>query len=386
MLSNPQLNIPEITKLWHQQQEQCAQIMDFYKKNDVVTGADWIEHLAIQFSDRVAIQTVHKPIDTQPIITYAKVNQMANQLSHYLLSDCTLYKTRAMVESQKSDTTHLMTQRDVVCLLMENSEYFIPTWAGLNKLGLTVANINTYLTPDRMKHSIELSGAAAIFVSRKMLPLFEKARDESEEFEIKQRRRFIKDFKVFVVDDLIDFSNTTELENPNRSECRDTVTGEDPLFYIYTSGTTGKSKAARFSNRRFIGAGVTWSIQMDLTKDDNYYITLPLYHGNGGVVAVSAIMRVGGVCVLREKFSASNFLPDIRKFGCTATIYIGELWRYMYNTPEKEDDADNPLRVAAGNGLRKDIWDNVVSRFGIKKIVEHYGQTEMVSIDPSVDS
>ncbi|KAF0972510.1 hypothetical protein FDP41_009413 [Naegleria fowleri] len=391
-ISHSSSELEEITKLWYQQQEQCQLTMKQLRENEnIVSGADWMEYLARVYSERLAIQTVHLPLHSQNVITFQKMNQMANQLAYYLItSKCTtdsgeekrIYTPISEIEGEN----YVMTQGDVVCLLMENCVNFIPSWGGLSKLGLTIACINTNLTSDRMKHAIELSGARAIFVSRRMLPVFEKAKQEEQEFEIATRKAHIKDFKVYIVEDIINFDDHRMLENPDRVKYRGNITGEDALFYIYTSGTTGKSKCARFSHRRFIGAGVTWSIQMDLVKDDKYYIPLPLYHGNGGVVAVSAIFLVGGCCVLREKFSASNFLNDIRTFGCTATIYIGELWRYMYNTPEKEDDADNPLRVAAGNGLRKDIWDKVIKRFGIKKIVEHYGQTEMLSAHPMINS
>ncbi len=54
---------------------------------------------------------------------------------------------------------------------------------------------------------------------------------------------------------------------------------DNALFLIYTSGTTGPSKAARFTHRRFIGAGLSWTRPMRLTKGERYYVTLPLFHG-----------------------------------------------------------------------------------------------------------
>jgi acyl-CoA synthetase (AMP-forming)/AMP-acid ligase II len=87
-----------------------------------------------------------------------------------------------------------------------------------------------------------------------------------------------------------------------------------PLFHIFTSGTTGLPKAANFSHERFAGAGITWAHAMRLNSSDVYYITLPLFHGNGGVVAVAAAFHSGATIVLREKFSVSNFWKDIRKY------------------------------------------------------------------------
>lgn len=62
---------------------------------------------------------------------------------------------------------------------------------------------------------------------------------------------------------------------------------------------------------------------------------------------------------------------------CTAAIYIGELWRYLQMLPESPEDKNHQLRVIVGNGLRPEVWENIVPRFGIELVVEHYGSTEM---------
>ena len=116
---------------------------------------------------------------------------------------------------------------------------------------------------------------------------------------------------------------------------------------------------------------------MSLTASDVYYVTLPLFHGNGGVVAVSACWNVGAHFIIREKLSVREFWTDVRRYSVTAMIYVGEVWRYIHSAPRRPDDADNTLRVIAGNGLRADIWTDVVKRFGIDTVVEHFGCTEM---------
>ena len=58
--------------------------------------------------------------------------------------------------------------------------------------------------------------------------------------------------------------------------------------------------------------------------------------------------------------------------------YIGEICRYLLAQPEKDRDAENPVKVAIGNGLRPQIWEAFKNRFGIEKIVEFYGSTEGV--------
>ena len=79
--------------------------------------------------------------------------------------------------------------------------------------------------------------------------------------------------------------------------------------------------------------------------------------------------------VLREKFSRSQFLGDVQKYGCTVVQYIGELARYLVSE-EDNDSKNNKLRIALGNGLRPEIWEKFQNKYGIERIVEFYGSTE----------
>jgi citronellyl-CoA synthetase len=79
---------------------------------------------------------------------------------------------------------------------------------------------------------------------------------------------------------------------------------------------------------------------------------------------------------IRRKFSASNFLPEVREHQTNCLVYIGELCRYLTNTPARPDDHKNPLTKAVGNGMRPDIWPQFKQRFGLKRISEFYGASE----------
>ena len=57
----------------------------------------------------------------------------------------------------------------------------------------------------------------------------------------------------------------------------------------------------------------------------------------------------GATGVLRRRFSATNFLPDVRRYGVTFFNYVGKPLTYILATPERDDDADNSLRFAFGN-------------------------------------
>src|SRR5581483_507284 len=86
--------------------------------------------------------------------------------------------------------------------------------------------------------------------------------------------------------------------------------------------------------------------------------------------------RSGGAFASRRRFSASAFLDDVRRHEAVAFVYVGELCRYLLRQPPTPLDRDHRLRVAAGAGLRPDIWRAFQDRFGIGRIVEMYGATE----------
>ncbi len=118
---------------------------------------------------------------------------------------------------------------------------------------------------------------------------------------------------------------------------------------IYTSGTSGEPKAVKCSQSKVAIAGVTMTQRFSLGPDDICYVSMPLFHSNAVLVGLGGGARVPGLIVLRRKFSASQFLPDIRRYGATYANYVGKPLSYVLATPERSDDADNPLRAVYGN-------------------------------------
>jgi fatty-acyl-CoA synthase len=113
-----------------------------------------------------------------------------------------------------------------------------------------------------------------------------------------------------------------------------------------------------------------------LGPEDRVYVPLPLYHSAGGVMAAVGALLSGGGLVLARRFSASRFWTDCARFEATSFQYIGELCRYLLNTPEHPDERRHRVRVCIGNGLRPEIWGPFQERFGIPRIIEFYGATE----------
>jgi fatty-acyl-CoA synthase len=103
-----------------------------------------------------------------------------------------------------------------------------------------------------------------------------------------------------------------------------------------------------------------------------------MYHSMGGVVAIGAALVGGGSVVIRPRFSASRFWDDVVTSDCTLFQYIGELCRYLVNSPPHPQETQHRLRLCCGNGLGPDVWETFERRFRIPRILEFYAATEGV--------
>ena len=156
----------------------------------------------------------------------------------------------------------------------------------------------------------------------------------------------------------------------------DTAVTEDTLgFLLFTSGTSGAPKACLCSQGRMARIGATVATMFELTAEDVCYASMPLFHSNALMTAWAPSLSVGAALALRERFSASQFLPDIRRYGATYFNYVGKPLSYILDTPERPDDADNPLRRVFGNEAAEADVARFAARFGCV-VHDAYGSTE----------
>ncbi|MEU6717557.1 AMP-binding protein [Nonomuraea sp. NPDC046802] len=155
------------------------------------------------------------------------------------------------------------------------------------------------------------------------------------------------------------------------------------VMLIFTSGTSGRPRAVRITQRKLAVPGM--SLAAMLSPDDVVYCSMPLFHSGALMAAYAPAVASGAALALRRRFSASGLLPDIRRYGGTYLHYVGKVLSYVLATPEREDDADNPLKIAFGNEGSAVATRRFAERFGCR-VIDAFGSTETAisfSPDPS---
>jgi acyl-CoA synthetase (AMP-forming)/AMP-acid ligase II len=104
---------------------------------------------------------------------------------------------------------------------------------------------------------------------------------------------------------------------------------------------------------------------------------MPMYHGTGGVQAVSTMMSGVTLCI-GKRFSTSKFWGEVRDSRSTWITYVGETARYLLAAPPSPLDKAHFVRGMYGNGLRPDVWLKFRERFGVPEVLEFFSSSEGV--------
>uniref|UniRef100_A0A3P8UH27 long-chain-fatty-acid--CoA ligase n=1 Tax=Amphiprion percula TaxID=161767 RepID=A0A3P8UH27_AMPPE len=264
-------------------------------------------------------------------------------------------------------------QGDTAALFLGNEPLFVWMWLGLAKLGCTASLLNYNIRSKSLLHCFSCCDAKVLIAGADLRGAVEEVLPT-----LKQQG-----IQVLILSDKCDvegiesFSDKIQqaADEPVSPQLRANLNLKSPALYIYTSGTTGLPKAAVLNHERMLMASYLQSMS-GVHSDDVIYIYLPLYHSAGFLMGLCGAIERGITVVLRRKFSASNFWNDCRKYNVTVIQYIGEIMRYLCNSPKKDNERDHKVRLALGNGVRADTWADFLQRFGDIHICECYGATE----------
>jgi crotonobetaine/carnitine-CoA ligase len=154
------------------------------------------------------------------------------------------------------------------------------------------------------------------------------------------------------------------------------VEARDLGSIFFTSGTTGLSKGVMMPHAHmYLFADECVSLTR-LTEDDTYMSVGPLFHGNSQFLAAYPALIAGSRYVLHERFSASEWLSQIRAAKATVTNFVGVMMDFVWQQEPQGDDADNDLRCIFAAPTASSIVDGFKERFGVEAFVEVFGLTE----------
>lgn len=314
-------------------------------KNPEYTLSHQISDLAEQYGDKPAL------LSKEQTLTYRGLDNRANQYARW-----------AQAQGVKKG--------DCVALLMPNKPEYMAAWLGVIRAGGVCALLNTNLTGASLAHCINIVTPKAVIVDADLIDAFNGTVSHLDG----EMNPWIygADGEYSRLDTVLDGLSAAALSGDEVVK----FINWDKALYIYTSGTTGLPKAANIIHYRTMAIMNAFAAATEATENDRMYVCLPMYHTAGGIMAIGIVLTMGGSVYIEDKFSATTFWDDIVDNDCTMFQYIGELCRYLLNTPVHPKENKHKIRLVDGNGLRPDIWEEFQSRFKIPFILEWYASTE----------
>jgi len=278
-----------------------------------------------------------------------------------------------------------------VAMLLENHLELLALYGACGYLGATLFGVNTGLRGETLAGVVNQSKSRVLVVSERLLPEVER---------VKGQLAHVAPENVVVVRELEGSTfGGADLPALVASEVGPVGTSLDapasdagmatPLMVIYTSGTTGLPKGIINNHMKLLAIGMAVSSNLELGPDDVGYACMPLFHSNAMFLGFMPAFHVGGALALRERFSASAFVPDVLRYGVTYWNYVGEPVHYVLGAIEKQYGGDlgriarevtnnpkNRLKYALGNGAAAPDIERFTEWMGLEDMLELYGSTE----------
>jgi crotonobetaine/carnitine-CoA ligase len=268
---------------------------------------------------------------------------------------------------------------DFVVLLLPTSLDVIHCWFGVGLLGAVDVPLNIAYRGPTLTHGVNLSAAKVLVCAPELLHLVADVEHDLTSLEVVVTPGPIGGVRFerlrHVTLDELPLAELPDIEDLRHC---------DPSTVLFTSGTTGPAKGVVFAHAQAYAVARQTIDGLRLTEDDVFYCFHPLFHMSK-FAAIAGPMLLGGRVVLDRQFTPETWLDHARRYGATATIGHGPMLEMIHATPERPDDADNPLRVVLAAPFPSAIAADFERRFAMRGI-ETWGMTEVtVAVWQSID-
>ncbi|MDY6796507.1 MAG: AMP-binding protein [Actinomycetota bacterium] len=261
-----------------------------------------------------------------------------------------------------------------LAIIMRNSPRWLDVFFGLEKIGMYTVPVNIALRADQLAYVIDNSDAEFVVIDHDLLPIYRAVEDKLDKIQ-----RVIVNTRG-APDDFVLPTGVMSLDDAYGpgSDASTPAVDYDPgdlCVIMYTSGTTGLPKGVvyRYENSNVKAISVVGRLLTG--KKDVAYTCYPLFHANALFLTVTPTLHCEGSMALGERFSASRFWDDIRRYGVTTFNGLGAVMPILMKQPERAEDADNEVRFILSAGCPADMWRAFEDRFGLE-IFEGYGAVD----------
>ncbi|SGZ56353.1 CIC11C00000001463 [Sungouiella intermedia] len=332
----------------------------------------YFEHAAKKFPKNAAV-AFPRPKENPPSITYDAEGYPIYD-DQFSLETYTYEELYDMVLrfSYILKNDYGVTSKDTIGVDCMNKPLFIIIWLSLWNIGALPAFLN-YNTKDKpLVHCIKIAGISQVLIDPDCAEPIRATEDKINSELPNVKLHYINEPELLRV---LSDKNRPKYRAPDNTRRPEDSTSSCCAL-IYTSGTTGLPKSAIMSWRKAFMASAFFGTIMKIGKNSNVMTAMPLYHSTAAMLGVCPTLLTGGTVSICQKFSASTFWTQAKLVNATHIQYVGEVCRYLLNAKYHPDLKNHNVKIAYGNGLRRDIWREFKSRFTIDGVGEFYASTE----------
>jgi long-chain acyl-CoA synthetase len=190
----------------------------------------------------------------------------------------------------------------IAILALNRPEFFVILGAAA-RLGAIVAPINWRLSEKEIDYILHDTTPTFLFISPDYQELV---------LSLLPNHGYIKEIIVLSETGREGFIPFSRFLKENEFEDETEVEGDEPLLIIHTAAVTGKPLGAVLTHGNMLASNMQYMHIMNISENDVYLNTLPLFHMAGITLALS-ILHAGGKNVIIPRFESHNTLNAIEE-------------------------------------------------------------------------